>query len=84
MRRLVFLTLLGLTACGGQTPECKKYVDCANAVSEGAGDAVASRYGTDGTCWKASDQEAEACTRACKAAVQSVVDSDPNAPAACK
>ena len=82
-RALGLLSLGLLVACGGQSPECKKYLECANAVLEGAGDSQNSRYGPQGSCWSTSVEAADACTRTCKSAVAEVVAAG-NAPAACQ
>lgn len=85
MKRLVLgaVAALVLVGCGGQSAECKKYIECANALSAGSGDALNSTYGPQGTCWTTSAAAATACTDACKAAL-ATASSGANAPAACK
>lgn len=84
MKRLVLgaVAALSLVACGGQSAECKKYIECANAVQAGSGDALASSYGPSGSCWTTSAAAATACTDACKAALSSLKAAT-NPPAAC-
>jgi hypothetical protein len=84
MKRLVLAAVaaLSLVACGGQSAECKKYIECANAVSAGTGDALASTYGPSGTCWTTTAATATACTDACKSALSSLKAAT-NPPAAC-
>lgn len=58
-----------LVGCGGngQSPECKRYVDCVAKLA-GSSASVESTYGADGSCW--SDQAAaDACTKKCKTAL---------------
>jgi hypothetical protein len=83
MRAALALVLLCCASCGGQSIECKKYLDCANAVSDGAGDALASKFGAQGSCWSTSQEAADACTRTCKTAVADVVAAG-GAPQACQ
>ena len=85
MKRLVLgaIAALSLVACGGQSAECKKYIECANALSAGSGDALNSTYGTSGTCWTTSAATAQACTDACKSAL-ATAKSGTNPPSACQ
>jgi hypothetical protein len=83
MRFVLALALLFAAGCGGQSVECKKYLECANAVLEGAGDALNSKYGAQGSCWSTSQEAADACTRTCKSAVADVVAAG-GAPQACQ
>ena len=83
MKRLVLgaVAALSLVACGGQSAECKKMIECYNAQTSGSGDALNSTYGPSGTCWTTSAATAQTCTDACKAYLASAGSS---APAACK
>ena len=61
-----------LAGCGGggQTAECKRYVDCVSKVL-GSSASVEAKYGVDGSCW--SDPAAgETCTKQCKNAVAAI------------
>jgi len=87
MHRVVaaLLVVAVLSACrpGEQAEECKKMIDCANALVPGSGDAAfGSTYGVDGTCWLTSGA-ASACTDACRTQLDRMA-SRPNAPAVCK
>ena len=66
---LLWMMALGMTACGGggQSPECKKYVECVAKLS-GSSASVDSTYGPDGSCW-ADPTMADSCTKKCKTAV---------------
>jgi hypothetical protein len=68
---------------GGQPMECKKYIDCLNAVSAGSGDSIKASYGEMGTCWSTGGATADTCKKACVdgLAAQAMAA---NAPAACK
>lgn len=62
---------LALSACGPtQSEECAKYVECAahyDAEMDTSTDT--SAYDTDGTCWQSTAEAADACSEACKNAV---------------
>jgi hypothetical protein len=66
MRRVSGLLLL-LLACGGVSPsaECKKYLECTEAVTPGSSTGYMSSYGLTGTCWSTNQGAADACTAAC-------------------
>jgi hypothetical protein len=72
-----------LAGCRPQAPECKQYIDCANALNAGSGDNLKPRYGEQGTCWTSSDADAQNCTNACKSAL-TTVRNGANPPAACQ
>jgi len=87
MRRIVVALLLGssLAGCGQttQSAECKKMIDCANALEAGSGDgAYAESYGAEGTCWLTFGA-AEACTKTCKSVLEGLANRS-DAPATCK
>ena len=74
-----------LAGCGPsvQSAECKKMIDCANALKAGSGDsAYGPTYGADGRCWL-TDGAAAACTDTCKSLTANMAGR-PNAPAVCK
>lgn len=74
-----------LSACGprAQSDECKKMIDCANALEAGSGDAAyGPTYGASGSCWLTSGAS-DACTDTCQTLVDRMA-SRPNAPAACR
>ena len=84
-RVLLVLGLLVFVACGSttQSAECKKMIDCANALQAGSGDgAYGENYGADGTCWL-TNGAADACTKTCKSLLEGFA-SRSDAPEACK
>lgn len=87
MRRLVLALLLAavLGACGpgAQSDECRKLIDCANALEAGSGDAAyGPTYGASGSCWLTRGAS-DACTDTCRTLVDRLA-SRPNAPAVCR
>jgi hypothetical protein len=86
MKQGFLAVLLGavLLACGGgQSAECKKSLECSEAVAPGSTANTTAAYGPDGSCWKSSGQAADECTRACKQVLESVKIANPNV-AACQ
>ena len=85
MKRLVLgaIAALSLFACGGQSPECKRYIDCSNALQPGSGDQLNTLYGPTGNCWTSSATVANNCTDQCKAAL-ATAKGGTNPPAACQ
>lgn len=79
------LAALALSACGGptQSADCKKYIDCSEAVSPGTKATLSGGYGPDGTCWKGTAEAATTCTNACKGALDALKKANPN-QAACQ
>jgi hypothetical protein len=84
MKRLVLAAVaaMSLVACGGQSAECKKMIECMNAQSAGTGDAQNAAYGPSGTCWQNS-ATTTSCTAACKSYTDNAATAA-SAPAACK
>jgi hypothetical protein len=82
-KRWVAVTLLALLGCRPQAAECKKYIDCVEALNPGSGESLKDRYGPDGTCWSTSDAQAATCSSACKTAL-SVAQAGTTVPDACK
>ena len=74
---------LMLVGCGGQSPECAKYVACQTKVESTVGAALDATYGTNGSCWKSSADVANACTTACKSATTALATAKPDV-AECK
>jgi hypothetical protein len=80
MKRLVLavvagLVLVGAGSCGGlggllgggQSKECKDYVDCAEKVSPGTRSTNETSFGPSGSCWASGVQQAaDQCTSTCK------------------
>ena len=69
---------LMLVGCGGQSPECAKYISCQNKVDATAGALLDSSYGTNGSCWKSNADVANACTTACKTATAALATAKPD------
>lgn len=73
MNRLALASLAALTfilssSCGGQSKECKDYVDCAEKVSPGTRSTNETSFGPNGTCWTLGlAATADQCTATCKA-----------------
>lgn len=69
MKKTVVLLAVVLWGCGGggQSPECKRYVDCVAKLA-GSSASVESTYGTDGSCW-ADPSLSDGCTKKCKTAL---------------
>ena len=65
MKRAVLAVLL--VACGRlmQTPECKQYVACTEAVDATTYRVANGMYGPNGTCWASNQQTADTCTMVC-------------------
>jgi hypothetical protein len=64
--------LLGGLTGGGQSQECKDYVDCAEKVSPGTRATNETSFGPNGSCFSTGVKEAaDQCTAQCKGAVQS-------------
>lgn len=61
-----------LAGCGGggQTPECKRFVECV-AKTLGSSASAEAKFGMDGSCWS-DPVEGEKCTKQCKDALASV------------
>jgi hypothetical protein len=83
MRVFALLLLVLCAACGGQSAECKKYIDCVDALNPGSGESLQVRYGPQGTCWSSSEGEAASCTTSCKTAL-GVAQAGTTVPDACK
>jgi hypothetical protein len=73
----------GLTACYSQAPDCKKYFECAEALSPGSSAYLDPTYGETGTCWTTNAAAADACALACKQALAKALE-NPNAPEQCR
>ena len=57
-----------IVSCGGQSKECKDYVDCAEKVSPGTRATNETSFGPNGSCWSTGVQiAADQCTAQCKA-----------------
>ena len=80
---VVTFVMLGCGGGSAQPAECKKWLECLNAVSAGSGDSISASYGEQGTCWITGSTTAESCKTAC---VNGLADrsGQANAPAACK
>jgi hypothetical protein len=83
---LLFLSLASLASCGGpavQSAECKKMIDCAEALQPGSGEsAYGDTYGVDGTCWYSSGAAAQ-CTATCQVLLRDLAGRA-DAPAVCR
>jgi hypothetical protein len=66
MPRLAGLALVILCACNGieQSPECKQYLACTEAVMPGSSANYAS-YADNGSCWSTDQRSADQCNAAC-------------------
>lgn len=83
MAALLFSVVLCACGPGAQSEECKKMIDCANALEAGSGDAAyGPTYGVNGSCWLTSGASS-ACTERCQTLVDRMA-SRPNAPAVCR
>jgi hypothetical protein len=74
---VVAVLVAGTIACG-PSEECRRYVECQNAVDPSVSTAA---WDDGGSCWTTL-QTAEACTAQCRAALDALADS-PGAPAVC-
>ena len=69
MRRTLVLLMV---ACGARpSPECERYLTCAEAAAPMSTRSQVATYGTGGTCWS-NASDSEACTALCKLAIQAV------------
>ena len=66
MRRLALLALVA-AACNGisQSPECRRYLGCVDALNPGGSASYSSSYGEHGTCWSTDQASADLCSKAC-------------------
>ncbi|MBL8950736.1 MAG: hypothetical protein JNK82_08175 [Myxococcaceae bacterium] len=72
MSRAVRLAAALAVACGARpSPECEKYLTCAEAAAPNSTRSQVLTYGTSGTCWSNAG-DAEACTALCKLALDAV------------
>lgn len=73
---VVAMALLGAASCGvEQPPECERYVACQKAYDAAFGIEPAtpsSDYDEGGRCWFGNLETAEACTRNCVRATESL------------
>ncbi len=61
-----------LLACGAKpSPECERYLACAEAVAPMSTKNQAATYGTGGSCWSGAS-DAQACTELCRVATLAV------------
>jgi hypothetical protein len=76
--------LAALLSCGSisQSPECKKYIECLNAVEDGRGDSIRPSYDETGTCWGSGEAVAATCTKSCLDGLAAEAMSE-TAPAEC-
>lgn len=85
-RLLLALLFIGaFAACGrpAQSEDCKKMIECANALEAGSGDsAFGPTYGENGKCWL-TDDAASACSETCRSLRENMARR-PSAPAVCK
>ena len=67
------LAVVVFAACGGQSEECRQYVECRKAYDTAAGNQPAdlAAWEPEGDCWVNGDTAA-ACTEDCKAEIEDV------------
>ena len=83
-RLMLAVVCAGMFAsCSQQSAECKKYIECVDALNPGTGKDLESRYGQNGSCWTGAPAESESCTTSCKNALN-VAKTQANPPEACR
>jgi hypothetical protein len=65
-----------------QSPECADMLACYAAINGTGTASLTDAYGSSGSCWRSTAATADACTSACRQALQSL-RSSAGAPSAC-
>lgn len=60
--------------------QCELYLDCLAVVAPGQLPGAQEGFGSGGTCWQGSEQDAEQCLAACASALAMYHDSHPDEP----